>query len=135
MNTKTNYNKKTKKNKKNSFINGNRFINLTLDDCIRCIELDSSISVPNESSGNDFRGLQIQLAKNTKKAIVVSGSDNRFEGVIWDIELLKDKRSLIEFTRKSMRNYVFSNIRSDFITDKGRNNYHSSPEEEAMKTK
>jgi hypothetical protein len=122
---------KPKDKDKYSFINGNRFINLTVDDCIRGIDIVSSITIPNESSGNEFSGLQIQVSKHTKEVITVSGSDNKFEGMIWDVHLLKENKSIIEFSKESMRNSLFSNIGSTYIKDKGKNNYYSSPEEEA----
>ena len=120
---------KKPKDNKNSFINGNRFINFTLDDCIRGIDINSSISIPNESSGNDFSGLQIQISKYTKKAITVSGSDNRIEGVVWDVHILKNTKSVIEFTQESMRNNLSSNLGPEYIEDKGELNYYTSPKE------
>ena len=126
---------KPKESHKYSFINGNRFINLTLDDCISCIEINSSMSVPNETSGNDFSGLQIQVSKYTKKVITVSGSDNKFDGLIWDVHILKGNKPIIEFSEESTRNSLYSNIGSNFIKDKGVHNYYSSPEEDAMNSK
>ncbi|MGG3468158.1 glycosyl hydrolase family 28-related protein [Neobacillus pocheonensis] len=123
------------KDDKYSFINGNRFINLTLDDCITGIDIKSSMSVPNESSGNDFSGLQIQVSKITKDAIKVSGSDNKFEGIIWDVHILKSKKEIIEFSKASTRNSLYSNIESTYIKDKGLHNYYSSPEENAKSSK
>ncbi|MFP7297448.1 hypothetical protein [Neobacillus niacini] len=122
---------KPKEKDKYSFVNGNRFINLTLDDCVRCIDINSSISIPNESSGNQFSGLQIQLSENTEQAIRVTGSDNRFEGVIWDSHILKENLAIVEFKTDSMRNRLDSNLRSDFIKDRGKNNYYTSPEEDS----
>ncbi|MDQ6600126.1 hypothetical protein E2K98_10190 [Bacillus salipaludis] len=118
---------------KYSFINGNRFSNLTLDDCINGIDMNSSVTVPNESSGNEFNGLQIQVTKNTKKAIKVSGSDNKFEGIIWDIHILGDLEPIIDFSKDSTRSSLFMNVSSNNIRDYGEYNYYSSPEEEAMK--
>jgi len=117
-----------KDSNKYSFVNGNRFINLTLDDCISCIDIDSSMSVPNESSGNDFSGLQIQISKYTKEVIKVSGSDNKFEGLIWDVQIVKGDKPIIKFTKESTRNILYSNIGSNYILDNGENNYYSSPE-------
>lgn len=122
---------KKPKNNKYSFINGNRFVNFTLDDCVRGIYINSSITVPNESSGNDFSGLQIQISKYTKRAITVSGSDNKFEGVIWDVHILKNHKSVIEFSQNSMRTSLESNLTSEYIQDKGELNYNLSPEEKA----
>lgn len=116
------------KNKYN-FVNGNRFTNLTLDDCINGIAMNGSISIPNESSGNEFSGLQIQVSKVTKSVVKVSGSDNRFEGVIWDVHIVN--KPIIEFSKESQRNRLLSNMGSKFIKDKGRQNYYTSPEEEA----
>lgn len=112
-----------------SFINGNRFTNLTLDDCVRCIDINSSVTIPNESSGNEFSGLQIQVSKATEKVLTVSGSDNRFEGIVWDIHTLKRGNDVIEFTRDSTRNILNSNIESQYILDHGRDNNFSFPKE------
>jgi hypothetical protein len=126
---------KPKENDKYSFVNGNRFINLTLDDCVRCIDINSSVSIPNESSGNEFSGLQIQISENTKQAIRITGSDNKFEGIIWDFHILKKNKSIVEFTNDSMRNRLDSNLGSDYIKDKGKNNYYTSPEEDSKNKK
>lgn len=105
-----------------SFINGNRFINITLDDCLTSIAIDSSISVPNESTGNQFKGIQVQLTKKTEKAIYVSGSDNYFEAMIWDPHEIDQTSSLIEFTSESMRSFLLTNLESDYIEDNGESN-------------
>ena len=126
---------KPKDSNKYSFINGNRFINLTLDDCISCIDINSSMSVPNESSGNDFNGLQIQVSKFTKEVITVSGSDNKFEGLIWDAHIVMGNNPIIEFSKESMRNSLYSNIGSNYIRDKGVHNYYSTPEEDTMNSR
>ncbi len=126
---------KPKDPNKYNFINGNRFMNLTLDDCIKGIDINSSMSIPNESSGNDFSGLQIQISKHTKEVITVSGSDNKFEGLIWDIHILKGNRSIIEFSKESTRNGLYSNVEANFIKDKGLDNYYSTPKEDAINSK
>jgi hypothetical protein len=126
---------KKPKDNKYSFINGNRFINLTLDDCISYIDINSSISIPNESSGNDFSSLQIQVSKFTKEVLSVSGSDNKFEGVIWDAHILGDQKPIVEFSRESMRNSLYSNLESKYINDQGKNNFYTSPEENTKNPK
>ncbi|MDR0139300.1 glycosyl hydrolase family 28-related protein [Metabacillus idriensis] len=114
-----------------SFINGNRFTNITLDNCLTGIAIDSSISVPNESTGNQFTGIQIQLTEKTEKAIYVSGSDNYFEAMIWDPHEIDQTVSLIEFSPESMRSYLRTNLESDYIEDNGESNnltYYSAIE-------
>ena len=113
-----------------NFINGNRFSNLTLDDCVRYIEMDSSITIPNEISGNMFNGLQIQLSPISERALTVTGSDNSFVGMIWDTHVLKNNRAVIYFTKDSMRSSINSNLESEYISDKGSNNSYSSTIEE-----
>ncbi|MCA0149776.1 glycoside hydrolase family 55 protein [Rossellomorea vietnamensis] len=106
-----------------NFINGNRFVNLTLDDCIVCIQVDSSASIPNEASGNMFDNLQIQLTERTSKAVSLSGSHNIIEGMVWDMNALKGNQSLIEFSNESSENVVKFNIPKVSLVDKGSNNH------------
>ncbi|UOQ45411.1 glycoside hydrolase family 55 protein [Halobacillus salinarum] len=115
-----------------SFINGNRFINITLDDCLKFIEMKSSVTVPHEATGNQFLGLQIQPSSATQKILTITGSDNMFEGMIWD---LPDQHNpdLVLFTKNSYGNQLYSNVLSSSISDQGKNNYHSSPVEESKK--
>lgn len=109
-----------------SWINGNRFKDITLDDCIRCIEIDSAVSIPSESSGNKFSGLQIQLTKKTEKAIVVSGSDNYFEGMIWDTQELNNNALIIELSKESLRSFLLLNLPIEYVQDQGQFNSYSS---------
>ncbi|WP_394239116.1 hypothetical protein [Niallia oryzisoli] len=122
---------KPQSNRSKNFINGNRFINLTLDDLVRGIDIDSAVGPPNESSGNIFSGLQIQISPSTEKVLTVNGSDNRFEGMIWDVQLLKRGNEIIEFGKESARNDFYSNLEAEYILDKGTQNYYSSPENKA----
>jgi Pectate lyase superfamily protein len=118
---------------KYSFINGNRFSNLTLDDCVRYIEMDSSISIPNEVSGNIFSGLQIQLSSITENVLTVTGSDNTFQGMIWDAHILKENIDIIHFKTESMRNSLNFNLESKYINDDGKDNFYFSPQEAARR--
>lgn len=114
-----------------SFINGNRFTNLTLDGCINCIDIIGSITVPNECSGNEFKGIQVQTTKDTESVFKVNGSDNQIEAMIWDVHLLGDRnRNLISFTSQSTGNSLFSNLESTYIKDEGIYNYYTSPRDE-----
>lgn len=102
-----------------SWINGNRFVNLTLDDCVNFIVIDSSVTIPNESSGNQFTGLQIQLSKISKTIIKVSGSYNTFQGMVWDQHLLNDQDRVVHFTQESANNKLDMNIDVFSIMDEG----------------
>ncbi|MDO6657819.1 hypothetical protein [Anaerobacillus sp. 1_MG-2023] len=114
-------------NNQYTWINGNRFINITLDDCVRCIELIGEVSVPNETSGNQFSELQIQISKVTEKAIILSGSSNQINGMIWDAHLALQE-SLIEFTPQSYGNNVNLNLLDDRVINNGRSNiYNGGP--------
>ncbi|SIS62949.1 glycosyl hydrolase family 28-related protein [Salimicrobium flavidum] len=105
-----------------SFVNGNRFINLILEDCVVCIDMKSHITVPNEVSGNQFSNLQVQLSDATRLGIRVSGSDNRIEGLIWDFEEYEDVVPAVVFSEKSQRNRLISNLTSSYIEDSGSTN-------------
>ncbi|WP_054635989.1 hypothetical protein [Thalassobacillus sp. C254] len=112
-----------------SWVNGNRFHNITLDSCVYCIELNSSVTIPDEVTGNSFQGLQVQLSDITEKVLSISGSDNRFEGVIWDVHLIEQEEAVIEFTQDSYQNKLSSNMRDGYIEDNGESNYSISPGE------
>ncbi|REJ10275.1 hypothetical protein [Halobacillus trueperi] len=107
---------------KYNFVNGNRFINLTLDDCVECIVIESSKSIPNEVSGNQFTDFQIQLSDATEEVLKVSGSDNRFQGMIWDVESYASETKIVNFSAQSMRNSLISNVNETYIVDQGDDN-------------
>jgi hypothetical protein len=118
-----------KKGKDYNFINGNRFINMTLDDCIVCIHFNSTATIPNEASGNMFENLQIQLTERTDKAMIISGSNNTIQGMIWDASFIKDSHTLINLTDESSGNLVKINLPKDRVSDKGQGNHYSTLEE------
>ncbi|WP_307071188.1 hypothetical protein [Guptibacillus hwajinpoensis] len=107
-----------------TWINGNRFINITLDDCVRCINLIGQVTIPNETSGNQFSQLQIQISEVTQKAIVISGSANQLNGVIWDAHLAKDEGPLIELTAQSADNQLDFNLPYELIKNLGNKNLY-----------
>lgn len=109
-----------------NFVNGNRFTNLTLEDCVECIVLESAESIPNEVSGNQFSNLQVQLSAATEIVLNVTGSDNRFEGMIWDVEHFTPEDKIITFTPESMRNRVITNISDQYIMDDGNDNAYGA---------
>ncbi|ANC78842.1 hypothetical protein ABE65_019370 [Fictibacillus phosphorivorans] len=108
-----------------SWINGNRFVNMTLDDCVNYIVIDSSVSIPNESSGNQFTGLQIQLSQISQTIIKVSGSYNTFQGMVWDQHLLNTPNKVVQFTQESAHNMLDMNIERFSIMDKGNLNSYT----------
>jgi hypothetical protein len=112
-----------------NFINGNRFINMTLDDCIVCIHVKSDVTVPNEVSGNMFENLQIQLTERTDKAVILSGSNNIIEGMVWDAYLINDRQPLVELTEVSSGNLLKLNLSKDRVMDEGQGNHFSTPAE------
>ncbi|MDM5340407.1 hypothetical protein QUF84_24740 [Fictibacillus enclensis] len=111
-----------KPKKKAAWINGNRFINFTFDDCIKCIVIHSSRTVPNESSGNQFLGLQIQVSKQTEQILSVSGTHNTFDGMIWDTQLLSNASEPVDLTANSIKTRVNFNINGKFVKDRGVDN-------------
>jgi hypothetical protein len=112
-----------------NFINGNRFVNMTLDDCIVCIQVNSAVTIPNEASGNMFENLQIQLTERTDKAVILSGSNNIIEGMVWDVAFMEDRQALIELTKDSSENLLKLNLPKDRVADEGRGNQLSALEE------
>jgi hypothetical protein len=107
-----------------SWINGNRFVNMTLDDCVNYIFIDSSVSIPNESSGNQFSGLQIQLSKASRTVMEVNGSYNIFQGMIWDQHLLDEDQKAVHFTKESSNNKLKMNVDEFSINDEGNENIY-----------
>ncbi|MFE4425934.1 hypothetical protein ACFRH9_02390 [Peribacillus butanolivorans] len=85
-----------------AWINANRFMNLSLEDCVNMIYMDSSLTIPNETSGNQFTNLQIQPSSKTKSILKVSGQYNKFEGMLWDLDQITLQNAVIELTDKSM---------------------------------
>ncbi|WP_246364138.1 glycoside hydrolase family 55 protein [Halobacillus locisalis] len=110
-----------------NFVNGNRFVNLTLEDCVRCINLQSGVSVPNEVSGNQFINIQIQLTDDIESAITITGSDNQIEAMVWDYESFPSSESMIRFDENSQRNSFMSNLPPDLVEDYGATNQSTSP--------
>ncbi|MBN8209778.1 hypothetical protein JI666_13560 [Bacillus sp. NTK071] len=107
-----------------TWINGNRFTNITIDDCVRCIQLIGQVTVPNETSGNQFNQLQIQVSEVTQKAIVISGSANQLNGVVWDAHLAKNEGPLIELTSQSADNDLNFNLPHEQFMNSGTRNMY-----------
>ncbi|MGP4062871.1 hypothetical protein [Halobacillus sp. H74] len=112
-----------------NFINGNRFVNMSLDDCIVCIHFNSAVTIPNEVSGNMFENLQVQLTERTDKAIILSGSNNTIEGMVWDASFIEERHNLIKFTKESSGNFLKVNLSRNRIKDEGQSNQYSTLEE------
>jgi hypothetical protein len=112
-----------------NFINGNRFVNMTLDDCIVCIHINSAVTIPNEVSGNMFDNLQIQLTERTDKAVILSGSNNIIEGMVWDASFIKESQTLIKLSEESSGNRLKINLLTDRVMDEGQGNHFSTQEE------
>ncbi|UZJ79377.1 glycosyl hydrolase family 28-related protein [Fictibacillus sp. KU28468] len=107
---------------KKSWINGNRFVNMTMDDCVRYITINSSVTVPNEGSGNQFQGLQIQLTPVSQQILQVSGMNNTFEGMVWDVQTVRNPEGLVELSKQSSQNELHLNLEGSFVKDEGTRN-------------
>lgn len=106
-----------------AWINANRFMNFSLEDCVNMIYMDSQVTTPNEISGNQFTNLQIQPSNKTKSIIKVSGQYNEFHGMVWDLNKIKHENELIELTDKSMNTVVeMSSVPANRVLDSGRSN-------------
>ncbi|HDR5238302.1 TPA: hypothetical protein QCS18_005095, partial [Bacillus anthracis] len=89
-----------------AWINANRFMNFSLEDCVNMIYMDSNVTTPNEISGNQFTNLQIQPSNKTKSIVKVSGQHNEFHGMVWDLQKINYENELIELTDKSMNTLI-----------------------------
>ncbi|MFZ7807161.1 hypothetical protein [Bacillus thuringiensis] len=106
-----------------AWINANRFMNFSLEDCVNMIYMDSQVTTPNEISGNQFTNLQIQPSNKTKSIIQVSGQHNEFHGMVWDLNKIKHENELIELTDKSMNTVVeMSSVPANRVLDSGKSN-------------
>lgn len=106
-----------------AWINANRFMNFSLEDCVNMIYMDSNVTTPNEISGNQFTNLQIQPSNKTKSIVKVSGQHNEFHGMVWDLQKINYENELIELTDKSMNTWIkMSSVPENRILDGGKAN-------------
>lgn len=106
-----------------AWINANRFMNFSLEDCVNMIFMDSNVTTPNEISGNLFTNLQIQPTNKTKSIVKVSGQHNEFHGMVWDLQKINHENELIELTDKSMNTVIeMSSVPANRILDSGKSN-------------
>ncbi|HDV8362606.1 MULTISPECIES: hypothetical protein [Bacillus] len=106
-----------------AWINANRFMNFSLEDCVNMIYMDSQVTTPNEISGNQFTNLQIQPSNKTKSIIKVSGQYNEFHGMVWDLQKISHENELIELTDKSMNTVIeMFSVPANRILDSGKSN-------------
>lgn len=106
-----------------AWINANRFLSVSLDDCIEMITLSSSSTIPFEISGNQFKDLQIQPTSITSKILKVSGQFNYFDGMVWDVSSIPHNNPLIELTANSMDTTInIPSVPNTRIVNKGQRN-------------
>ncbi|HFU7086199.1 hypothetical protein COL11_21325 [Bacillus anthracis] len=106
-----------------AWINANRFMNFSLEDCVYMIYMDSNVTTPNEISGNLFTNLQIQPTNKTKSIVKVSGQHNEFNGMVWDLQKINHENELVELTDKSMNTVIeMSSVPANRILDSGKAN-------------
>lgn len=106
-----------------NFVNGNRFTDMTLEDCVECIVMEGAVTVPNEVSGNQFTNMQIQPTEKTESIMIVSGTNNYFQGMIWDVQLLSSNQPLT-LTDQSSGNTIKTNLDAPYILDYGTENIY-----------
>jgi hypothetical protein len=106
-----------------AWINANRFLSVSLDDCIEMITMTSSSTIPYEISGNQFRDLQIQPTPITTKVLKVSGQFNYFDGMVWDVSSIPHNGPVIELTANSMdTTLTIPSVPDNRIIDNGQRN-------------
>ena len=114
------------KNGEYSWINGNRFQNFSMEHCVNFIVLEGNVTIPHESSGNLFTDMQVQLDKSTETLLSIDGSDNRFDGVVWDVQTLSHSEPILYLTNQSYKNVIQFNLDSKYIYNEGEKNQLSS---------
>ncbi len=87
-----------------SWVNANRFVNFSMEDCVTFIDVAGSRTIPNENSGNLFLGLQIQPTERTVRILRVDGMYNKFEGMVWDLHRIKHQNAIVNFSKNSESN-------------------------------
>jgi hypothetical protein len=106
-----------------AWINANRFLSVSLDDCIEMVSMSSSSTIPYEISGNQFKDLQIQPTSITTKILKVSGQFNYFNGMIWDVSSIPHNGPVIELTANSMDTTLnIPSVPNNRIIDNGQRN-------------
>jgi hypothetical protein len=102
-----------------AYINANRFIDFSIEDCIDMIVIEGSETIPYECSGNTFRNLQIQPTSNTLRIFTIQGQYNKLEGMLWDesniagggiIATCKLESSFTDIDMKSLPVARYSNL-------------------------
>ncbi|MCP1159466.1 hypothetical protein [Bacillus infantis] len=117
-----------------SWVNANRFTNLTVEDCITLIDIDSEIInlLPaTEASGNMFQNMQLQLSPNTTTAIRCSSQFNIFDGITWDDAHVPTNIKLFKFTNQSADNdmtrlHIHTESRVEDLGNRNKTKFNSS---------
>ena len=87
-----------------AWVNANRFIDLTTENCVNHIVFNSAHYVPNECAGNIFSGWQVQADSKTNQILNVNSQYNVFDGVMWDFHLIPHSNPLVVFNSSSSKN-------------------------------
>lgn len=101
-----------------AWVNANYFNNITLDANIKGIDLIGGQTVPNETSGNTFTDFQMQTESNTTALISVTGQDNVFHGMMWDITKSPTAQPVV-VTANAVGTKLDINLAKSKINDKG----------------
>ncbi|WP_226584193.1 glycoside hydrolase family 55 protein [Halobacillus litoralis] len=107
-----------------SWVNANTFNGMTIDDCVRGIWMNSSKTIPNEASGNNFTNLQIQLTPSSQSAVRVAGEYNAFNGVVWDPQVVSNPTPLLNLTPNSQKTDFYIRSNQDVKDDGTANRYY-----------
>lgn len=108
-----------------SYVNANRFTNLTIDDCVNFIQLSSGLTVPNECSGNQFTNMQLQPSSKTKMLFNITGMNNQFSGMVWDLAKITTSNTIVFLSTTSSKNiFTMRNFPTSKVTDNGVGNIY-----------
>ncbi|UZJ79376.1 hypothetical protein [Fictibacillus sp. KU28468] len=107
----------------NSWINGNRFMDFSVEDCVNMVTFSSGESVPNECTGNQFTNMQLQPSDITVKLFTITGQYNRLDGMAWDLQIIPATKPIVDFLAASSYNTLsFRTIPISRINDQGQFN-------------
>jgi hypothetical protein len=115
--------KADKPNKGMAWVNANRFDKFSIEDCVEMIVLEGSETIPNECSGNSFTNLQLQPSRNTRSVLTVQGQYNKFDGICWDMHLVKHRNPVVTFDAQSDYNELnMRSVQKNRIDNRGKKN-------------
>lgn len=118
-----------------SWVNGNDFDSIFLGECVVFIQLKCDNTKTAETTGNAFRGLQIQPSTITRRVFDIQGHGNSFtSGTAWDLHMMAPNKA-VRIDALSRGNHFdvglemadFTNLNTNGVSAKNRNEHLFTP--------